>query len=59
VKLAGVLEIIRLLDRDIARTREGLRGTFIIMAAISGALLGLSVMILAIGHRQRAYSEQA
>jgi tRNA A-37 threonylcarbamoyl transferase component Bud32 len=57
--LAGVLEIIRPLDRDIARTREGLRGTFIIMAAISGALLGLSVMILVIGHRRRAYRQQA
>ena len=37
--VGGVLEIIRPLDRDIARTHEGLRGTFVLMAAVSGALL--------------------
>ena len=38
--VGGVLEIIRPLDRDIARTREGLRGTFVLMAVVSGALAG-------------------
>jgi len=33
----GVVEIIRPLDRDEARTREGLRGTFILMAIVSGS----------------------
>ncbi len=44
--VGGVLEIIRPLDRDIARTREGLRGSFLLMAAVSGALLGLSGLVL-------------
>jgi adenylate cyclase len=44
--VGGVLEIIRPLDRDIARTRDGLRGTFVLMAAVSGALLGLSGLVL-------------
>ena len=37
-EVAGVLEIIRPLDRDIARTHQGLRGTFVLMAAVSGDL---------------------
>ena len=45
-EVGGVLEIIRPLDRDIARTHEGLRGTFMLMAAVSGALLGLSGLVL-------------
>jgi hypothetical protein len=32
--LAGVLAITRPLDRDIARTRSGLRGAFLIMGVI-------------------------
>ena len=39
-EVGGVLEIIRPLDRDIARTREGLRGTFVLMAVVSGSLAG-------------------
>src|SRR5262249_39395079 len=35
----GVLEIIRPLERDTERTRQGLRGTFLLMASISGLLL--------------------
>jgi hypothetical protein len=50
----GVLEIIRPLDRDIARTRDGLRGTFALVASVSGSLLGLSVLILVVGQRRRA-----
>src|SRR5262245_37189930 len=42
----GVLEIIRPLDQDIARTRQGLRLSYILMAAISGGLLGLTVLVL-------------
>src|SRR5262249_28369812 len=44
--VGGVLEIIRPLHRDIARTRDGLRGTFVLMTAVSGALLGLSALVL-------------
>ncbi len=44
--MGGVLEIIRPLDRDIARTREGLRGTFVLMAAVAGALLACSGLIV-------------
>jgi serine/threonine protein kinase len=47
-ELAGVLEIIRPLDRDIARTREGLRGTFMLMAMVAAALLALSGLVLVI-----------
>jgi len=40
------VEIIRPLDRDAARIRDGLRGTLVLMAVVSGALLGLSVLVL-------------
>lgn len=49
----GVVEIIRPLDRDVARTREGLRGTFILVTVISGSLLGLSVLVLVVSNRRR------
>jgi hypothetical protein len=52
----GVLEIIRPLDRDVSRAREGLRGTFVLMAVISGSLLGLSVVVLVAGNRRRAHT---
>ena len=42
----GILEIIRPLDRDIARARRGLRGTFVLMAVVSGSLLVLSGLVL-------------
>jgi serine/threonine protein kinase len=48
----GVLEIIRPLDRDVARTRAGLRSTFVLMAVISGSLLALSVFVLVAGRRR-------
>ena len=47
-EVGGVLEIIRPLDRDIARTREGLRGTFVLMAAVSGTLLAFSGLVLVV-----------
>ena len=50
----GVVEIIRPLDADVRRTREGLRGTFILMTTISLSLLGLSVLVLVVGNRRRA-----
>jgi len=50
----GILEIIHPLDRDVARTRTGLRGTFVLMAVISGSLLALSVCVLIAGKRRRA-----
>lgn len=49
----GVLEIMRPLEKDIARTRDGLRGTFILVACISSALLGIAVMTLIIGNLRR------
>ncbi len=52
----GVLEIIRPLDRDVSRAREGLRGTFVLMAVISGSMLALSVIVLVAGNRRRAYA---
>jgi serine/threonine protein kinase len=47
----GVLEIIRPLHRDVRRTRDGLRGTFLLVAVVSGSLLALSVLILVVGRR--------
>jgi hypothetical protein len=52
----GVLEIIRPLDGDVARARAGLRGTFVLMAVISGSLLALSVLVLVAGNRRKMVS---
>ena len=52
--VGGVLEIIRPLDRDIARTHERLRGTFLQMALVSGALLALSALVLVARSRRPA-----
>jgi tRNA A-37 threonylcarbamoyl transferase component Bud32 len=49
----GVLEIIRPLDKDVARAQAGLRGSFILMAVISASLLGVSVLILVASSRRR------
>jgi serine/threonine protein kinase len=51
-EVGGVLEIIRPLDRDIARTQDGLRGSFVLMAAVSAALLALSGLILFVRSRR-------
>jgi serine/threonine protein kinase len=54
----GVVEIIRPLDRDVAKTREGLRGTFTLIGTISGALLvGLSALVLGLGLWSRGYAQ--
>jgi adenylate cyclase len=45
-EVGGVLEIIRPLDGDVRRAREGLRGTLILVAVVSGTLLGLSGLVL-------------
>jgi serine/threonine protein kinase len=52
-EVGGVLEIIRPLDRDVARARDGLRTTLVSMAAISAFLVGLSAVFLVIGKRRR------
>jgi hypothetical protein len=52
-QVAGVLEIIRPLSRDIARTHDGLQGTAILMAFVSAALLGLSGLVLVVNNRRR------
>jgi serine/threonine protein kinase len=57
--VGGVLEIIRPLDRDIARTREGLRGTFVLVAAVSGALLASSGLVLLVRSRRLKWSASA
>jgi serine/threonine protein kinase len=49
----GVLEIIRPLDKDVARTREGQRGTLALVAGLSGGLLVLSGLVLLVGNRRR------
>jgi serine/threonine protein kinase len=53
-EVAGVLEIIRPLDRDTARAHEGLRLTLVLMAVISGSLLGLSILVLVVNRRRMA-----
>jgi hypothetical protein len=45
-EVGGVLEIIRPLDRDVARTQVGLRGTFVLMAVVSGTLMAVSGLVL-------------
>jgi serine/threonine protein kinase len=49
----GILEIIRPLDKDVARTRQGLRGTFALVGGLSGGLLVLSCLVLLVGNRRR------
>jgi len=51
--VGGVLEIIRPLDQDAARARDGLRLTLALMAIICGSLLGLSVLVF-FANRRRA-----
>jgi tRNA A-37 threonylcarbamoyl transferase component Bud32 len=55
--LAGVLEIIRPVDRDKERTREGLRGTFVLMTAIFASLLGMSILVLVFGTRRLSIAQ--
>jgi tRNA A-37 threonylcarbamoyl transferase component Bud32 len=48
----GVVEIIRPLDRDAARTRAGLRDTFVLVGVVAGSLLGLTVLVVLGGRRR-------
>jgi serine/threonine protein kinase len=52
-EVRGALEVIRPIDADEARAREGLRGTFILMAVVCAALLALSALVLLTGNRRR------
>src|SRR5262249_24302771 len=52
-EVGGVLEFIRPLGRDAERTRNGLRGTFVLMAAVSGSLLGLSGLVFVLSELAR------
>lgn len=45
-EVGGVLEIIRPLDRDIARTQEGLRGTFLLVGAVTASMLAVCGLVL-------------
>jgi len=49
----GVVEIIRPLDRDAARTRAGLRDTFVLVFVVAGSMLGLTIAFVLRGYRQR------
>jgi len=49
----GVLEVIRPLDRDVARARQGLRGTLVTMGVIGGSLLAATGVSLVAGNRRR------
>ena len=48
----GVVEIIRPLDRDAARARDGLRDTFILVGVVGGSLLGATILISLIALRR-------
>ena len=50
----GILEISLSLDRDVARTNQALRQTFILVGVISSVLLLLSVLLLVAANRRRA-----
>jgi serine/threonine protein kinase len=49
----GVVEIIRPLDADTARMQTGLRGAYLLMAAVCAALLALAGLVLFLGRWQR------
>jgi serine/threonine protein kinase len=49
----GVLEIIRPLHKDVAQVRVGLRGSFILVGAVSALGLGLAVLVLFVGGGRR------
>jgi predicted Ser/Thr protein kinase len=49
-EVRGVLEVIRPLDRDEERTRQGLGGTFGLVGGVSAGLLLLSSLILLVGN---------
>ena len=52
-EVVGVLKIVRPLDREIGNTREGLRGAFFLMGAISSSLLVISVAVMVVAQHRR------
>jgi hypothetical protein len=52
-EVPGVLEVIRPLEGDVKRTREGLRGTAIQMGVTFGSLLGVCGLIVVLTNRRR------
>jgi hypothetical protein len=53
--LVGVLELIRPLDRDISRARDGLRGTFALMGGTASALFALGIGAMLARRRRAAF----
>jgi adenylate cyclase len=51
----GVVEIIRPLERDVTRTRDGLRETFVSTAVLFGVLAGIFGLVLVLGNRRRTF----
>ena len=49
----GVVEIIRPLERDVARTREGLRGAFVFVGGVCALLLALAGLVMLAGRFPR------
>ncbi len=49
----GVLKIVRPLEHDIRRTRQGLQGSFVLVGAVSVFLLALSGSFVILGGRRR------
>jgi hypothetical protein len=59
-EVRGVVEIIRPLENDVAKTKEGLRGTFTLIGVISAALLaGLSALVVGLGLWGRSYGQSS
>jgi adenylate cyclase len=54
----GALEIILPLDSEHAHIRDGLQGTFVVMAIVSASLLGLSILVLIVGKRHRGAADR-
>ena len=55
----GVLEIVRPLDRDIERTRRGLRSSFVLVGVVAAVLLSLSGALAVLGGRRRRAARRA
>lgn len=52
--VVGVLKIVRPLDREIESTRQGLRGAFVLMVAISTAFVLTSLALSIVARRRKA-----
>jgi serine/threonine protein kinase len=58
-ELRGVVEIIRPLDQDATRTRQGLQGAFLLIGVVCASLLGLSGLALFVGRLKQRRGEMA